>query len=245
LIPASIRDLFTNGESSGLSFDAIGKLVFLGRGSKVDEGAVVIWAELNKDQLLQFLGPGDAVSRSVANRMVYTRETRSGAILGESEFVVGATETVDRTVETWHGEGNPISGDTLEAIDRTPAEASVRFTFESLLGLCEDDKSSSSVYESVNRCYGSIPSGGAEVRLRFEIAPSGSPSGVVAALRDDLDTVKSGGDDYDVSEQIATNLDIEYEENSVSLVYPTADAATTDRVPELLTTVVCATGLTE
>ena len=181
----------SEGESSPTvdSNDA-GKVVLVGSAEADGGGGAVVWADWTDDELIDVLESTDGAERrteAYRGRTLYTTGETSAAILGDTEFALGTPKVVRSVVDVWHGDAEPVDGETLDSFERTPPEAPVRFSFDELHLACDDAApSQSDAYDAVTQIYGSVSATGDAVRLQLRVDSNAATSEVATAVSDDL-----------------------------------------------------------
>ncbi|WP_132058600.1 hypothetical protein [Halorussus amylolyticus] len=187
-LPDALVGMFGDESQSVIDPEAVGKMAFVGSETG-DGGGAVVWADWTDDELLEVLesGGGNATpSESYRDRMMYGTDDASAAVLGDTEFALGTPEVVRTIADVWHGDADPVGGTTLDSFERTPSEATVRFSFEEIQFSCDDTTASDSdAYDAVTQVYGWVPASDDGIRLRLRVESNDATDEVAAAVRSD------------------------------------------------------------
>lgn len=251
-LPDALVGAFENGSESrsAIDTDPVGKLVLVGSDVAPDVGGAVVWADWTDDDLLDVFESSDETETQTEryrSRTLYTAGGTSAAVLGDQEFALGATEVVRNVVDAWHGDADPVGGETLRSFERTSRRAHVRFSFDELRLACDGVAASrSAAYDRITQVYGSVPATGGVVRLHLRVAPDGDRTDVATALRNDLGVTggdSSRGENAGLPHDAVDGVTVESEHDFVTVEYGSAG----DRngfASDVVETTVCLTGRT-
>lgn len=227
-LPGALREPFLAASPAVTSTDRIGKLVLVGSSgdetsgtppggepaSRTADGGAVVWADWTDDELVSVLESETETGTrrdSYRGRTCYANGDTTGARLGDTAFALGSPDTVRRIVDVWHHDADPVGGEALETLERTPLGAPVRFSFDRLGPPHEDGGRSTTAWPSGARVvhrYGSVPAAGDSVRLRLRVEPAGKASEVAAAVQAELETA-SGNETAGTGEPTLSPTDVE------------------------------------
>ncbi|QIB74175.1 hypothetical protein G3I44_07615 [Halogeometricum borinquense] len=250
-IPKAVRGMFNSSETA-MDVENVGKIVYFGSEADSRASGVVIWADWQADKPANILKKESNMtvhSDTLHNQRIYTSGSTSAAILGDAVFVFGSTAVVEDTLGVWHGTGQPETGATLDAFSRTPSQAAIRFTFDSLQFNCNRLASGySEAYETIKQGYGSVSESGTEFTLRFRVSTDGSAREVAAALQADLKEASERSEETnrrDASPKVVSQVSVSHEADTVSLLYRPVTNEHQSHAGDVLKDAVCLTGLSD
>ncbi len=249
-IPTVLTGMFANNSSSSVDVSRVGKLLLVGSDRSDDSGGAVVWADWDDDDVISVLAPTEKAeirTESYGGQTLYTSGATSVVVLGDTEFAFGTTEVVRTIADVWHGDSDPVGGETLDSFERTPLRATVRFSFDTL-GVPCNDASSPNVYDSVTQVYGSVPSDRNTVRLHLRVESNHVRHKVATAVRDDLETVSveseedaSGTGSEKLPYDAVENISVDHKHDTVTLTYR-PDDKDDKYVHAVIETLVCLIG---
>lgn len=231
-VPGRLRRLATTGneeltttDGEDLAIPRLGKTLTVTTGTGT---AVVVWAAWTDERLREFVataGDGTVATDTRRDRRTYESGTVAAARLVDTAAVVGDPAPVAETLATWHGDGDPVGGATLETYSRTPREETLRFSLArrpvALAALAPDHRRT--VYGAVDRQYGSVAADG-----RLRLATTGEeldPTRLATALRTDLGLADGGESVLDVPPSAREHLSVRTDADAATVLFdPPADA---------------------